>query len=393
MNSGKERRRSDRRDPSRGDDWLFAPVGAGFAAIGALGLAGRLENVDPANGKDCAFAAVFLVAGLGMVFFGVRGIVRRFRPPSRETRRREERIRRFAGRLLGHAAGLAMTVGGLVAFAVFRLRALRPSGTVAERFEAFVWLPVAAFGIAILGIVPSPFRRRLRPEDAFAPALVPVSRVRRIMRMAIPLFPGGVGALLLASALAAPGVAADRTVGFVAGGCFLAFGLFLGWFAIRDFAHNLRPFVRVAAPRGPVEPGCGIPVRLDIAPDALVGAKRLVARPFLALFELDEKTPWLRKTPEGLPADDPAAWFGPPQLDETNPAKMRNATFVFSIPELREFSRREGFNPLGDNVEWRLEILLFRSGGVRRESFRAQIARPERGSALPPPSIAHPPTP
>ena len=368
------KKRPFRRVREWNDDWLAVPVGVAFAAVGALGLAGRLENVDPANWKDRALAAVFLVVGIGLAFFSVRRIVRRFRPPSREAQRREERIARIAGRLVAYAAGLAMTVGGLVAFVVFRMRALRPSGSVASRFEAFLWLPVMAFGIAILGVLPSPFPRRARPEDAYAPSLVPVPRARRLMKAFLPLFPGGIGVLLLQAA----GTDADRMVGLVAGILCLAFGLFIGWYVVRDLAHNLRPFVRVDAPRGPVEPGRGIPVRLDIAPDALVGAKRLVARPFLVLFELDEKTPWLHKTPEGLPADDPAAWFGPPQLDQSNPAKMRNATFVFSIPDLRKFSRREGFNPLGDNVEWRLEILLFQSGRVCRESFRVQIARPDR---------------
>ena len=369
------KKRPRRREGERNDSWLMVPVGAVFAVIGALGVAGRLENTDPSNWKDRVGAALFLVVGIGLVFFGVRGIVRRFRPPSRETKRREERIGRIVGRLVAHAAGLAMTVGGLAAFVFLRLRAFRPSGTVAERFEAFVWLPVAAFGIAILGVVPSPFPRRARPEDAFAPAIVPVSRARRLMRAFLPLFPGGVGALLLASALTEPGASDNRLVGLVAGGAFLAFGLFIGWFVVRDLVHNLRPFVRVDAPRGPVEPGRAIPVRLALAPDALAGATRLVARPFLALFELDGRTPWRRKTPEGLPADDPAAWFGPPQLDVTDPAAMRDAAFSFRLPDLRQFSRRAGFNPLADNVEWRLEVLLFRAGGVRRASFRVQLAR------------------
>ncbi len=368
----------------RNNGWLEVPFGAVFAAIGALGLAGRLENVDPSNGKDRIFAAVFLVAGIGLVFFGVRRIVRRFRPPSRQTQRREERIARTVGLLVGHAAGLAMTVGGLVAFVFLRLRALRPPGSVSSRLEPFLWLPVTAFGIAILGVLPSPFPRRARPEDAFAPSLVPVSRTRRLMKAFLPLFPGGVGVLLLLATLSEPGTDADRTFGLVAGILFLAFGLYIGWHVVRDLAHNLRPFVRVDAPRGPVEPGRGMPVRLDIAPAALDGATRLVARPFLALFDLDGKTPCIRKTPEGLPVDDPAAWFGTPQLDVSDPAKMRDAAFDFTIPDLREFSRREGFNPLGGNVEWRLEILLFRSGRVCRESFRVQVARPERHSRNPP---------
>ena len=111
---------------------------------------------------------------------------------------------------------------------------------------------------------------------------------------------------------------------------------------------------------------------------AAIGALGLAGR--LENIDLDGKTPCIRKTPEGLPVDDPAAWFGPPQLDVSDPAQMRDAAFDFRIPDLREFSRREGFNPLGGNVEWRLEILLFRSGHVRRESFRVQIARSERPS-------------
>ena len=59
----------------------------------------------------------------------------------------------------------------------------------------------------------------------------------------------------------------------------------------------------------------------------------------------------------------------------TDPAAMRDAAFSFRLPDLRQFSRREGFNPLADNVEWRLEVLLFRAGGVRRASFRVQLAR------------------
>ena len=109
------KKRPFRRVREWNDDWLAVPVGVAFAAVGALGLAGRLENVDPANWKDRALAAVFLVVGIGLAFFSVRRIVRRFRPPSREAQRREERIARIAGRLVAYAAGLAMTIGGLAA--------------------------------------------------------------------------------------------------------------------------------------------------------------------------------------------------------------------------------------------------------------------------------------
>ena len=351
------------------DAWVLIPFGLAWAAVGTLGLAGMIES-------DAVPAAAALVVGLAIAAFGVRRLVRLFRPPSRERTRREARIRRRADRLLAHALGFAMALGGMIAFGVKFLRLLRSPGPGASRFEPFLWLPVAAFGIAVLGIVPSPVPHRARPEDAFAPALAPVSRSRRLLRAFLPLFPGGLGAVFLAAALVEAEQVADRAIGFAVGCGLLALGAFLGWRAFLDLAHNVRSFVRVDAPRGPVEPGKALPVRLDISPTALVGATRLLARPYVALFEFDEKTPWLAKTPEGLPADDAAAWFGPAQLDVSDPAAMRHATFGFRIPDMRTFSRRERFNPLADNVEWRLEILLFRNAGYRRQTFRVRIAQP-----------------
>ena len=350
-------------------------IGLFFAGIA---VAAARKDVDSLSWKECMPMAVFAIVGLVMFGAGVRGSYRLYHPPSRAVRKREKRIGRTIGLWVAYAAALAMMVGSAIGLLSGFVLPLLRTGTFHS--GPLIALPIGAFGAAILLILPDAERRRPRRLDAAsvgtAKPLVAVSGRRRAAAFAcLTAFPLGIGLLML-GALAAEGFPRNGIPAAIGGTAFLAFGLFLARWAVPSILRNGRqPFIRFHAPPGAAVPGREIAVQCDIEPAVLKGATRLLIRPFIAILTMDETTPPpLERTPEGRRPDDAAAWYGEPLLDISDPGAMAHAAFGLALPDFRKFSRKEGFNPWDDSVEWRLEVLLFRGSVPRRAVFRIQIA-------------------
>lgn len=330
--------------------------------------------------KDRIGAAVFIIVGLVMFGAGVLQVNRLYRPPSRAVRKREKHIGRTFRLWVAFAVALAMVAGSAIGFLSGFVFPLLLTGTF--HGGPLITLPIGAFGFAILLILPDVERRRPRRLDAAsvgkAGPLVAVSGRRRAAALAcLTAFPLGVGLLMLGG-LAVEGFPRNGIPAAIGGTAFLAFGLFLARWAVPSILRNgRRSFIRFHAPPGAAVSGREIPVQCDIKPAVLKGATRLLIRPFVAILAMDEETPPpLERNPEGRRPDDAAAWYGEPLLDIADPGAMAHAAFGLALPDFRKFSRKEGFNPWDDSVEWRLEVLLFRGSVPRRAVFRIQVAEP-----------------
>ena len=333
---------------------FFGLVFMGIAVVTAR------KNADSLSWEERMGSAVFIAVGLVMFGAGVLRGYRLYHPPSRAVRKREKHIGRWIGWGLAFACAFGMlggSIGGFLSGFVFPLLL---TGTFHGR--PLIALPIGAFGAAILLLLPDfePERKRRRRLNAAS---------------CLTAFPLGVGLLML-GALAVEGVPRNGIPAAIGGTAFLAFGLFLARWAVPAILRNgRRPFIRFHAPPGAAVPGREIPVQCDIEPAVLKGATRLLIRPFVAILTMDETTPPpLERTPEGRRPDDPAAWYGEPLLDISDPGAMAHAAFGLVLPDFRKFSRKEGFNPWDDSVEWRLEVLLFRGRVPRRAVFRIQFA-------------------
>ena len=326
--------------------------------------------------------AFFFVVGLAIFGASVRKMVHLFRPPPTAVRKRDKNLGRIIGLWLAFCAALSMVVGSLCGLLSGFVLPLLRTGTF--RSGPLLAIPIASLGMAILLILPDAMgerrRRRKAPSSNLVHPFVAVSGRRRALAFCfLTAFPLGVGLLIL-GAVVVKGFTPDHVMAVVTGSAFLAFGLFLAWFAVPYVRRNgVRPFVRFHTSPGAVVPGRAIPVQCEIAPSVVQGATRLLVRPFVAILMLDEETsPPLDRNPEGRRPEDAAAWYGEPFLDVTDPGAMAHASFELTLPDFREFSRKEGFNPWSDSVEWRLEALLFRgSSCTRRAVFRIQIAEPD----------------
>ena len=321
---------------------------------------------------------VFFVAGLAIFGASVRKMVQLFRPPPPAIRKLDKNLGRIIGLWLAFCVAMSMVVGSLCGLLSGFVLPLLRTGTF--RSGPLLAIPIASFGMAILLILPDAMRERRRrrkaPSSNLVYPFVAVSGRRRALAFCfLTAFPRGVGLLIL-GAVVVKGFTPSHVINLFAGGAFLAFGLFLARWAI-PYArrNNGRPFVKLHAPPGEVVPGRPVTVLCDIEPAYRKNTTRLLVRPFVAILTLDEETPLpLDRNPEGQRPDDAAAWYGEPFLDVTDPGAMAHASFELTLPDFREFSRKEGFNPWSDSVEWRLEALLFRSSScIRRAVYRIRV--------------------
>ncbi len=350
---------------------LFGIVFASMAVFAAT-----KTNLQPWNNR--IGVTVFFVVGLAIFGASGRKTVHLFRPPPPAVRKRNKRLADRMGLGIAFLAALAMVVGSLWwLLSGFVLPLLR-TGTF--RSGPLLAIPIASFGMAFLLILSDAARVRCPRTNAFpsriVSPLVASGRRRALGFCFLAAFPLGVGLLIL-GAVVVEGFTPGHVIAVVAGGAFLAFGLFLARLAVPYAIRNCsRPFVRFHTSQGEVIPGRAIPVQCEISPSVVQGATRLLVRPFVAILTLDEETPPpLERNPEGRRSDDAAAWYGEPFLDVTDPGAMAHASFELTLPDFREFSRKEGFNPWSDSVEWRLEALLFRgSSCTRRAVYRIRVA-------------------
>ena len=321
---------------------------------------------------------VFFIVGLAIFSASVRKMVHLFRPPLPAVRKRDKNLGRLIGLLLAFCAAMSMVVGSLCGLLSGFVLPLLRTGTF--RSGSLLAIPIASFGMAILLILPDAMRKRRQrrkapPSNLVYPFVAVSGRRRALAFCFLTAFPLGVGLPIL-GAVVVKGFTPSHVINLFAGGAFLAVGLFLARWAI-PYArrNNGRPFVKLHAPRGEIVPGRPVTVLCDIAPAYRKKATRLLVRPFVAILALDEESPPpLEQNPEGRRPDDAAAWYGEPFLDVTDPGAMAHASFELTLPDFREFSRKEGFNPWGETVEWRLETLLFRgSSCTRRAVYRIRV--------------------
>ena len=335
--------------------------------------------------NDRIGAAVFLIVGLAIFVASARKMLHLFRPPSRTVRKRDEHLGKLIGLTLAFCLAIAMVSTSAMCF-LFAFIPLLLNGVFKSRL--LLTLPIASLGMALLYILSDTIkdrpRRRKTSSSGQVRPLIPRSGHNRSLAFCfLAAFPLGVGLLILGS-IAEEGVPKNSVLALLVGICFLAFGLFLMRLAI-PYArrNNGRPFARFHVSPGEVVPGRAVPIQCEIAPSVARGATRLVARPFVAILVMEENTPPpLERDPEGRRPDDAAAWYGEPFLDLIDPGAMSHASFELTLPDFREFSRKEGFNPWGDDVEWRLEVLLFRGEAChRRTVYRIRVAEQEKNSA------------
>ncbi len=352
---------------------LFGIVFASMAVFAAT-------KTDLQSWNNRIGVTVFFIVGLAIFVASVRKMVHLFRPPPPAVRKRDKNLGRIIGLWLAFCAAMSMVVGSLCGLLSGFILPLLRTGTF--RSGPLLAIPIASFGMAILLILPDAMRERRRrrkapPSNHVYPFVAVSGRRRALAFCFLTAFPLGVGLLIL-GAVVVKEFTPNHVMAVITGSAFLAFGLFLARWAI-PYArrNNGRPFVKLHAPSGEIVPGRAVTVFCDIAPAFRKKATRLLVRPFVAILTLDEKTPPpLDRNPEGRRPEDAAAWYGEPFLDVTDSGAMAHAAFKLTLPDFRKFSRKEGFNPWDDSVEWRLEVLLFRGSVPRRAVFRIQVAEP-----------------
>ena len=352
---------------------LFGIVFASMAVFAA--------KTDLQSWNNRIGVAVFFIVGLAIFVASMRNMVHLFRPPPPAVRKRNKRLGRQVGSTIGFLFAIAMIGTGVKIF-LFDFIPFLLNGVFQSRL--LMSLPVAAFGMAMAGFLADAIherrpRRKSTSSDRVRPFVAVSGHNRSLAFCNLAACPLGIGVLTLGT-LVEKGLTADRIPALLGGSAFLAFGLFLARWAI-PYArrNNGRPFVKLHAPPGEIVPGRAVTVFCDIAPAFRKKATRLLVRPFVAILTLDEETPPpLDRNPEGRRPDDAAAWYGEPFLDVADPGAMAHASFELMLPDFREFSRKEGFNPWGETVEWRLEALLFRgSSCARRSVYRIRVAERE----------------